>query len=132
MIQFNCTYNSYVKGVVHKWRHAIFDNFWTPSPIVTESFDPFPLRLWRQLWTTPYTVHIKFVMLVLVWNQYSNTKCLSNISDKMIFVLTWQNVVTLWVERVRVLTNTMKMRDVIYWRSPRKRTSLILLRSFKL
>ena len=55
------------KGVVHQWRHASFDKFWSPPPIVTlfisralvlssQNHYPFPpLRPWRHLWTTPKT-----------------------------------------------------------------------------
>ena len=58
-------------GVIHKWRHAILDNFWhplAPLPIVTRfitkalvlslqnPWPPPPLRPWRHLLTTPYQI----------------------------------------------------------------------------
>ena len=51
------------KGDVHKWHHAILNNFWALPPasrvFITEAFmmsshNPWPPpRQWRHLWTTP-------------------------------------------------------------------------------
>ena len=53
------------QGVVHKWRHVIFDNLWHPLPPLSrflvlrlynchhKILDTPPLRPWRHLWTVP-------------------------------------------------------------------------------
>ena len=53
------------KGIVHKWRHVILENWKRPPPRLSHFsvlklkhcprniFNPLPLRPWHQLWTTP-------------------------------------------------------------------------------
>ena len=71
----------YFLGVVHKWRHVIFDNF-LPLPL-SSSFlllrpsycrdtilDPLLLWPWRRLRTTPYYFERTFATLSLLLNTW--------------------------------------------------------------